>query len=129
MDILFSMNPTRFIIVIVFGLSVALSSASVSAAPKTVKLSLRISDSASGLDVRIEKNVTEGTKAWEALRQMVEVEHRESGLGVFVKSLCGVKPPRGMYWALYLDGKLSDKGISRIVLRKDSKIEWKTQKP
>jgi Domain of unknown function (DUF4430) len=96
---------------------------------KNITLTLKISDPISGLGLEAKKAVTTGTNAFDAMTAIVQVKYKTyPQLGPFVTGLCGVDAPSGMFWALYVDGKMSQVGIGSIVLQQDVVIEWKMQK-
>ena len=95
-----------------------------------VNLKLKIHDADSGFQLEARKTIKKGVAGLDAIREIVKVEYKEyRGLGAFVTSLCGVKPKKGLIWALYLDGKRSTKGISSVKIGADTLVEWKTEKP
>lgn len=103
---------------------------SAESAASTVTVTLKIHDADSSFRLEATKEMKEDIAGLDALRQIVKVEYKEyRGLGAFVTSFCGVKPKKGRIWALYLDGKRSNKGISNVKLGKDTLVEWKTEKP
>lgn len=71
--------------------------------------------------------VERGTNAFDAIKEKVALDYKMYHAGAFVKSIGGVKPPKGYYLALYINGKYADKGISSQVIKKDTVIEWKTE--
>lgn len=56
------------------------------------------------------------------LKETHSVDASEQG---FVNSIDGVKPAEKQYWALYINGQLSDKGAKDIITKSSDKIEWK----
>jgi hypothetical protein len=94
----------------------------------TVELHLKIADPTSGFTLEATKDVSAGISAFDAMRQVVVVDHRRlPGIGQFVTGLCSVEAPRGQFWALYVNDKFSHQGISAIKLNADTEIEWKMQ--
>jgi hypothetical protein len=94
----------------------------------TVALHLKIADPTSGFTLEATKDIPAGTSAFDAMRQVVVVDHRRlTGIGQFVTGLCGVDARRGRFWALYVNGKFANQGISSIKLVADTEIEWKMQ--
>jgi Domain of unknown function (DUF4430) len=94
----------------------------------TVEMHLAIRDAGSGFTLEAKQDVPTGTNAFEAICHIVVVDHkRVPGIGRFVTGLCGIEATRSQFWALYVNGDLSDKGISSIQLDADTEIEWKLQ--
>jgi hypothetical protein len=51
-----------------------------------------------------------------------------SGVGIFVTSILGVKPTGKKYWALYVNGRFSQKGICDIGLHSGQRLLFKIHK-
>lgn len=47
------------------------------------------------------------------------------GLGEYVDEINGIAPPVGKYWIFYVNGDMSDVGISTFVPKEGDLIEWK----
>jgi hypothetical protein len=94
-----------------------------------VTVTLKISDKRSGLSLEAKKAVAGGANAFDVLRHTVAITYKtDPELGPMVTGLCGVAAPKGYFWAAYVDGKLSQVGVGRLTLTRDTVIEWKTQK-
>ena len=101
------------------------SAVSRAAEGQRVILTLRITDTASGLTLEAKKPVARGSNAFEALRDIVAVKSRTfPTLGAFITSLCGVDAPAGKVWTYSVDGKWSNVGIGSLKLERDIAIEW-----
>jgi hypothetical protein len=95
---------------------------------KQVEVEITIEDADSGLSVQAKRRVAEGSTALEAMRATVAIETKEfQGLGLFVTSLCGVKPAAGKFWSPEVDGERSQVGIAQIKLKKNTRLNWKTR--
>jgi hypothetical protein len=95
---------------------------------KLVALEITIEDEESGLRVHATRKVPAGISGIDAMRATVAIETKEfEGLGLFVTSLCGVKPAAGKFWSPTVDGEKSQVGIARIKIEKDTHLRWKTQ--
>ncbi|MFH1225064.1 MAG: DUF4430 domain-containing protein [Candidatus Diapherotrites archaeon] len=68
-----------------------------------------------------------GTNAFDAMKQMFEVEYKEYAFGAMVTSINGISAGEGEYWALYSDGNYAMQGISSYVLDKDASFEWRLE--
>lgn len=92
----------------------------------TITLTLSIVDAGSGFSLSAEKEMSQGTNAFDAVRQIVSLEYAtDPQLGPFITGLAGVSPPAG--WRLYVDGEPSNFGIAGIALQDDTILEFKTQ--
>ena len=90
-----------------------------------VHLEIRDELTGSDLDVSIRRQVAAGTEADDFMDEVVEVEYRRyPGVGVFVTGLCGVAAPKGTFWALSIDGKRAEKGISELRIERPVRIRW-----
>lgn len=95
---------------------------------KLVALEITIEDADSGLQLHATRKVAAGVSGLDAMRATVAIETKEfEGLGLFVTSLCGVKPAAGKFWSPAVDGEKSQVGIARIKIEKDTHLRWKTQ--
>lgn len=93
-----------------------------------VTLELTIEDADSGLELRAKRKVPAGISGIDAMRGTVAIETKEfEGLGLFVTSLCGVKPADGKFWSPAVDGKKSQLGIVKIKIEQDTHLRWTTQ--
>jgi len=97
---------------------------------KEVKGQMVVSDGQATSTMQL--TVKPGTSVFEAmqgLRQQgdITMEYRESGAGVFIQSLNGTLNNRSknMYWMMYVNGNLSNKGVSEYIIKNDDKIEWR----
>lgn len=98
------------------------------AATEHVVLTLRITDTQSGLILDAKRSVAKGSNALQVLRDTVAVKYKTfPDLGAFVTGLCGVDAPPGMVWTFLVDTKWSKVGIERVTLEQDTVIEWKTR--
>ena len=71
----------------------------------TVALTLRITDADSGLSLTAEKQVAQGTIAFDAVRQIVSLRYTtHPEFGPFITELAGVAPSTGCCWLLYMAG-------------------------
>jgi hypothetical protein len=95
---------------------------------KTVRLEMTIEDAESGLVVHVQRRVPVGSTALDAMKATVAIETKKyTDLGLFVTSLCGVKPTGNKFWSPTLNGKRSQLGIARIKFETDSRLDWKLQ--
>jgi hypothetical protein len=70
--------------------------------------------------------VKKGKNAFDAMKEKVKVDYKQFSFGVFVEKINGVAPPsQDFYWALFVNGEYSEKGISDISLNEDTVIEWR----
>lgn len=91
--------------------------------------SLKLFDSKGSLLLDKNQEVEKGINAFEAMQQAAEVEYEDYGsLGAFVKSIEGIKPGQGNYFALYINGVYANKGISSYSIKEETLIEWKIEK-
>ncbi len=103
----------------------ALATAAKDLPAHTVHLEIRDALTDSELEVSITRKVAAGTSAVDFMEEVVELEYRRyPGVGVFVTSLCGVKAPRGAFWALSVDGERTTKGISELSIERPVRIRW-----
>ena len=94
----------------------------------TVTLTLRITDASSGLSLTAEKQVAQGTIAFDAVRQIVSLRYTtHPEFGPFVTELAGVAPPTGCCWLLYMEGEWSNLGLAAIALQDDTVLEFRTE--
>jgi len=94
----------------------------------TVKLQLKIIDPSGGISVDASKTIPSGTNGFDAVKGIVALKSKSfGGLGERISSLCDIDPPNGQYWAMFIDGKLSDVGISSVTISKNMLMEWKIQ--
>ena len=82
-----------------------------------------------GDQVALDKTITveKGANAFEEMKKIANVETKMSVYGAFVTSINSVASTEKQYWALYVDGQMSEKGISAITLEKDTAIEWRLE--
>jgi hypothetical protein len=72
-------------------------------------------------------SVEKGTNGLEAMKQAdPKLGYKESpGLGGMVESINGTAAGAHRFWALYVNGQISDVGISSITITENTLIEWK----
>ena len=82
-----------------------------------------------GEQIVLDKTITveKGANAFEEMKKIAAVETQMSAYGAFVTSINGVAPTEKQYWALYVDGQMSEKGIDAITLEKGTAIEWRLE--
>jgi hypothetical protein len=99
------------------------------AAPKkNLTVTLKITDKASGFTLEAKKPVAGDTNAFDLMRHTVALTYKTDPGGVpAVTTLCGITPPRGQAWVVFLDGQPC-KGIGAVTITRDTVIEWKTGK-
>ena len=91
----------------------------------SVLLTLKISDSPSGLTLTATKAVPLGSNALQVLQDTIMVKYKTyPELGAFVTSLCGIDAPEGKVWTFTVDDKWSNQGIGKVTLERDTVIEW-----
>ena len=91
----------------------------------SVVLTLRISDTPSGLALTATKTVPLGSNAFQVLQDTVMVKYKTyPELGAFITSLCGIDAPEGKVWTFTVDDKWSSLGIGKVTLERDTVIEW-----
>jgi hypothetical protein len=91
----------------------------------SVLLTLKISDSPSGLTLMATKAVPLGSNALQVLQDTIMVKYKTyPELGAFVTSLCGIEAPEGKVWTFTVDDKWSKQGIGKVTLERDTVIEW-----
>jgi len=91
----------------------------------SVVLTLKVVDSASGLELEAKKKFPVNTNGFEAMSSIVQVKPKTGG---FITDICGVHASgRDRFWALYVNGKFSKVGINDVKLAKNTVILWKTQ--
>ena len=92
---------------------------------QSVVLTLKISDSSSGLALTATKPVPRGSNALQVLQDTIMVKYKiYPELGAFVTSLCGIDAPKGKVWTFTVDDKWSSQGIGKVTLERDTVIEW-----
>ena len=90
-----------------------------------VVLTLKISDSPSGLALTATKTVPAGSNALRVLQATIMVKVKTyPELGAFVTGLCGIEAPEGKVWTFTVDDKWSNLGIGKVTLKRDTVIEW-----
>ena len=110
-------------------LAATVSLKSVQAGPDLVTVDLLVNDADSGFTLRAHKSVAPGANAFAVMTNIVRVTYRNFGGEPFVKSIGGVTPESGKYWALHVGGIYSTNlGINNIIITNDTSIEWKTEK-
>ena len=73
---------------------------------QSVVLTLKISDSSSGLALTATKPVPRGSNALQVLQDTIMVKYKiYPELGAFVTSLCGIDAPKGKVWTFTDDDK------------------------
>lgn len=96
------------------------------AAPPNVHVTMKVYDKSGTVFVNATREVSRHSNAFDVMREIVQVDFKTyAGLGPFVTSIAGVKPPPDQFWALYIDGTLSQLGIGNITVDNDILIEWK----
>ena len=91
----------------------------------SVVLTLKVSDSPSGLALTATKAVPLGSNALQVLQDTIMVKYKTyPELGAFVTSLCGIDAPEGKVWTFMVDDKWSNQGIGKVTLERDTVIEW-----
>ncbi len=79
--------------------------------------------------IEIKYRGVEGTTALVLLKQKYQVETKEfSGLGEFVQSINGQQAGSDNFWAMYVNGALSQVGASQYITKSNDTIEWKLEK-
>jgi len=51
-----------------------------------------------------------------------------AGLGLLIEEIGGLKNAGGFYWTLYINNKLSEKGVSSVRVAPPNIVEWRYQK-
>ena len=106
-------------------LLLALAAGAEEASLVAVHLEIRDELTGSDLEVSIRRKASVGTKGIDFMGEVVDVESRRyPGVGVFVRSLCGVEAPNGAFWALSIDGERAKKGISELRIERPVHIGW-----
>jgi hypothetical protein len=96
------------------------------AVEKNLSVTLKISDSASGLTLEAKKAVVRDTSAFDAVRHVIAMTYRtDPEIGPVVTSLCGVAAPKGSAWSCSIDGQVW-RNLGSVGLKADVTIEWKT---
>ena len=88
---------------------------------------MEVRDGLTGSDLAasVRREVEAGTAALEFMEDVVAFEYRRyPGVGVFVTGLCGVTAPRGTFWALSVNGRRAEKGISDLRIEEPVRIRW-----
>lgn len=71
----------------------------------------------------------EGKSAMSLLKANYQVETQSFGnLGEFVKSINGIQPDSTHFWALYVNGSISQVGADAYITKPTDIIEWKLEK-
>ena len=92
----------------------------------TVTLMFSITDAASGFNLKVEKQVTQGVNAFDVVRQIVTLRYStHPQFGPFITELAGISSPTG--WRLYVAGEWSNLGIAGIMLQEDTVLEFRKQ--
>jgi hypothetical protein len=76
------------------------------------------------LNVKVEKN----SNAFDVLNANAKIEFKQYSFGKFIESINGIKPKENEYWAIYVNGKYSEKGIELIQLTDDTELKFKIEK-
>ncbi len=111
----------------VAGLVLVCAAALAEETTRQVAVHVEIRDELTGsdLEVSIRRNVAAGTEAIDLLGEIVDLEvRRYPGVGVFVKSLCGVTAPQGTFWALSINRERATIGISDLTIEEPVHIRW-----
>lgn len=94
-----------------------------------VKVSLVI------LDKRYEAEVKEGSTVFEAMKKIKEENNKfdfkyteNTGLGVFIDEINGLKGGIDGYWIYYINGVESNVGVSNYKIKNEDIISWKYEK-
>lgn len=71
----------------------------------------------------------DGRNAMNLLKANYRVETQSFGdMGEFVKSIDGIEPDNTHFWALYINGTISQVGAEVYVTKSSDQIEWKLEK-
>jgi hypothetical protein len=66
-----------------------------------------------------------GKTVFDLLLAEHEVDYIESGMGVFIKSIDGIKNAGGHFWIYYVNDKRGDIACSKFIVSEGDKIEWR----
>jgi len=66
----------------------------------------------------------DGKNALELLKSLHRVETKSYSFGDFVSSIDGVAPDSAHFWALYVNGSLSQVGASQYITKSSDTIKW-----
>ncbi|HYC79883.1 MAG TPA: DUF4430 domain-containing protein [Candidatus Binatia bacterium] len=70
----------------------------------------------------------DGRNAMELLKSLHRVETQSFGdMGEFVKSINGIEPDSTRFWAMYVNGSISQTGAEQYVTKSSDTIEWKLE--
>lgn len=118
------------VVLFAFFISVALNPTNVPAqtAQEKVTVLLKLYDEANKTLLEKSFGVAKGTNAFEAMKSNANVEYDSYSIGVFIKSINSIAPPKTHYFSLYIDGAYASKGISDYTINSNTTIEWKMEK-
>lgn len=66
-----------------------------------------------------------GKTVFELLLAEHEVDYSKSGMGVFIKSIDGVKNTAGSTWIYYINGERANVACDNYIVSAGDKIEWR----
>jgi len=117
-------------ILLAFFVSIALGPAGMPAQATREKVTVLLKLYDEGNKTLLEKtfDVAKGTNAFDAMKNNAKVEYDSYAVGVFIKSINSVAPPKTHYFSLYVNSAYADKGISDYMLNSNTTIEWKMEK-
>jgi len=90
----------------------------------TIKFVVKGATNMVGKTVEAEK----GANAFEEMKKLFDVNYSMSQYGAFITAINGESAPQDSYWAMYVDGKYSQVGISALALDKNMEILWLIEK-
>ena len=112
----------KILAIFLFGLfSLQPLSVSADESIETIQLSLVIS-SADQINLTAVKSVEKGINSYDAIKQLVVVEVKDTSFGPQIMSLGGVEAVGNTYWALYVNGSMSMVGARDVILSEDTFI-------
>lgn len=84
-----------------------------------------VSDTTATTATTVSYEGVEGKTAMELLKASHTVETKKFDFGEMVQSIDGVAPDSSHFWALYVDGKMSEVGADALKTTTGQKLEWR----
>ena len=91
--------------------------------PESVQLTLAVT-ATDRINLTSVKMVEKGLNAYEAIKQLVVVEVKDTSYGPQIMALGGVEAIGNTYWALYVNGSMSMVGAQDVILLDDTFIRF-----
>ncbi len=96
-----------------------------------VKVNISIIDDTNTIIFSGEKDVNKGLNAFDALKQVVgenNFSYKSYDFGIFIESFMNKTAPKTHFWALYVNGKKAETGITSYSVDFDTNYFWVLEK-